>query len=720
MAPSERTWSRPGTPAKRPDASSHKHTASYSWPDNCPDLVQHLAHRFSKIVDGPYTFEQLRTLEPLKLFVDELKTCNELFLVFAILYCKLQYAAKAAHDDRSVDGSRGFACEIAAMRILRTYDADKLLASLTNDFRAVPLPPDSSPEEVDNTPSSQLNSNVVERTPLLSINTRTRPEIYSGERVGDRDSLTALEVAIVADAKHFIASQTCQDIVSQIWHGDIIFWSRITSSETKRAQYYDTRKAQQAHFWNFARLRVPKYNYCIESFNFLVLLLLYLFVVWDREYRYLGAVEVVLGLLFLGFGYNEWDQFREAGQSAFYFAQFFNYIDISIAAVAVVWIILRCIGIARADVDLVARSYDVLSLAGVLLVPRLFSFLSLSPWFGTLFPCLKRLAADFCKFVVLVFAMYTGFLVTFAILGREHYGVGEIAWLLVRIFYGSSYLGFDIQSNIHPVLGPPLMLIFVTFSQMLLTTALISVLSNSFAQVMDNAREEYLFLFTTTCLEASKSDHTVRLMPPFNLLSLVLVRPLRLILPSNHPTMRKLKVAILKTTHAPFVLCLSLYERSWFAPDASDARRRREAQAAVERGLRRAGANGVHFRKRMSYLLDVTPNPGTASTGGDQPADAGLLSPSTARFSRGSSLVRAHTANEAPATTNHRRQSSDVESALDENEADGLDTGVMLCETDSKTAPPDEALKQRLDDLQKEVAELKTMLKEALAATQKI
>lgn len=646
---------------------------SLKLPQNCPDLVRVLARRFARIVDGPYTFEQLRTLESLRLFVERLKSYDGPYLVFAILYCKLQFAAQANGDDRSVDGARGFACEIAAMRVLRTYGADRTLEALTHDFRAVPLAPDDSPEEF--VPPSHAESNVSPETPLLTGGDHRR----TAERVGDRDSLTTLEVAIIADAKHFVASQAVQDIVSQIWCGEVVFWSEISSTEHKHARFYDKRERR---FWNFARLRVPKYSFCLESLNFLVLLALYLVVVCDREYAHLGVVEVVLGLWFLGFAYDEWDSLREAGQLALHFAQVWNFVDAAIVLVSLLWIVLRCVGIARGDVNLVAQSYDVLSLAAVLLVPRLFSFLSLNPWFGTLFPSLQRLASDFCKFMVLVVALYGGFLTTFSILGRSDFPVSEIAWLLVRVFYGSSYLGFDVQSRIHPILGPPLMIVFVTFSQILLTTALISVLSNSFSLVMDNAREEYLFLRTVTTLEASKSDHTVKLLPPFNLLPLVLVRPLRLLLPSNHRFLRQLKLGILRVTHAPFVVLLSLYETSPLAPKESEAAGRRlAAQRSVEHGLARAGAGGQNA-KRMSHLHRLST------------ANAAMTTTSAA-----SPMV------EPQAFYDEHDHDHDDE---DEQDAEGLDTGVMLTS--------DGAAAERLGRLENEVAELKSMLKAALSA----
>lgn len=47
-----------------------------------------------------------------------------------------------------------------------------------------------------------------------------------------------------------------------------------------------------------------------------------------------------------------------------------------------------------------------------------------------------------------------------------------MAMNLTKIFYGSSYVGFDIMSDIDPLLGPPLMFVFVTLSSILLMGSL--------------------------------------------------------------------------------------------------------------------------------------------------------------------------------------------------------------------------------------------------------
>lgn len=58
-----------------------------------------------------------------------------------------------------------------------------------------------------------------------------------------------------------------------------------------------------------------------------------------------------------------------------------------------------------------------------------------------------------------------------------------MAMNLTKIFYGSSYVGFDIMSDIDPLLGPPLMFIFVTLSSILLMGSLTGELLHIMTQI---------------------------------------------------------------------------------------------------------------------------------------------------------------------------------------------------------------------------------------------
>jgi hypothetical protein len=66
---------------------------------------------------------------------------------------------------------------------------------------------------------------------------------------------------------------------------------------------------------------------------------------------------------------------------------------------------------------------------------------------------------DFVKFMVVVAILYIGssnrntsllkaadnrkgFLTTFTLLARDNFSLAEMSWILIKVFFGSSYLGF--------------------------------------------------------------------------------------------------------------------------------------------------------------------------------------------------------------------------------------------------------------------------------------
>lgn len=216
------------------------------------------------------------------------------------------------------------------------------------------------------------------------------------------------------------------------------------------------------------------------------------------------------------------------------------------------------IGLAKGDDKILDTAFDILSLEALFLVPRICSLLSIHPYFGTLIPCLSAMTIEFIKFLSIVVVLYAGFLTTFCLLARGSFTFKQMSLILVKVFFGSSYLGFDIAEKISPYLGLPLMLIFIVLTNILLITSLISILSNSLTKVIEHARDEYLFVYSVFVLEAATSNRLTYFVPPLNLIPLVL-RPLRLFLSTEQ--LRSTRILLLKATHVPHVLAIGLYER---------------------------------------------------------------------------------------------------------------------------------------------------------------
>ncbi|KAF8980832.1 hypothetical protein BGZ46_003650 [Entomortierella lignicola] len=135
---------------------------------------------------------------------------------------------------------------------------------------------------------------------------------------------------------------------------------------------------------------------------------------------------------------------------------------------------------------------------------------------------------------------------------------GEIAWLLLQVFFGSAFLGFEQASEISELFGAPLMVLFVAISVLMLYTLLISIFSQTFSEVSANAKEEFMFLFSVKVMEEVKSDALYEFQPPFNILAGIFVWPCSLIYPQQ--VTGKVSRVLLRIFYFPELACIWLFE----------------------------------------------------------------------------------------------------------------------------------------------------------------
>ncbi|KAK6087579.1 ion transporter [Seiridium cupressi] len=555
------------------------------YDDTFREVVKKLSVHIADVIYLPSTFEQLRTTaagDSLRHLVDHLAArVTNPTIVNALLALRWHYGT--GPDERGLGDARANACEIVAWRFLTRLSEREAVEFCLYE---IPDPEEASIASRDAPDRGESN----ERTALLSSSTtptddpETRPgtlragsqrrsqlmqslsrltmsmHLDTDEEEEDESdpttpfiNLNALEIAAIADAKRFLSQHVVQKIITGIWSGDIIFWDRLSAGSVKKPRFYNRHTADP-----FCRLRVPKYLKAFEVVFFGAFLFLYYSVLIEQNRYAITPLEIMLYIWFAAFFYDEISEYIDAG-SIFYAADVWNLFDMTMIAIGFIFAIMRFIGLYKQDFVLVDIAFDVLSLEALFMVPRICSILSLSPYWGTLIPCLKEMGKDFLKFMVLVVIVYVGFLTTFSLIGRDSYSFNHMAMIVTKIFFGSSYVGFDIMDNIDPIFGPPLMLIFVTLSSILLMGSLTGMLSNSFSRVISHAREEYLYVYSVYVLEASTSNRLTHFYPPFNLLALIIFRPLRLFLPSDDK-FRQARIILLKATHLPIVIAIKLYE----------------------------------------------------------------------------------------------------------------------------------------------------------------
>jgi hypothetical protein len=201
---------------------------------------------------------------------------------------------------QSVRTTRALLCELVANRILRRFHEDNpgaqgllLLAQILvggfDPFQGAP-------------PS------VIEESSHLSWTIQTR--------AGRKNKLPALEIAIISESKTFLSSSACQRVVNAIYEGRVVYtptsWLDILPDHYKQKpiSLYNPRKAP---VFNQYRLIVPRTRNILEVCQFIILLVLFLLVMADRDASTFGVMELVFIIYTLGWVLDQFASILEHG-----------------------------------------------------------------------------------------------------------------------------------------------------------------------------------------------------------------------------------------------------------------------------------------------------------------------------------------------------------------------------------------------------------------------
>ena len=185
--------------------------------------------------------------------------------------------ASIENDDRGVNESRGYACEIVAWRFLTHLSEPELLDYLLYELPGLeedqydPRHTERSNGNGEHRSSKKLVGHALNETDGLldndqSANAKASPPkdpelqdhhehhhrpVHHGSTtasdplendwVASFVGLNAMEIAAVASAKKFLSQRVVQKIVNGMWHGDIVFWTSLGVHTTKKAQRYNKR-----------------------------------------------------------------------------------------------------------------------------------------------------------------------------------------------------------------------------------------------------------------------------------------------------------------------------------------------------------------------------------------------------------------------------------------------------------------------------------------------
>ena len=460
--------------------------------------------------------------------------------------------------------------------------------------------------------------------------------------------ISALEIAIRSQCKKFIAHPLVVQQLESFWAGTIVFHSaadslhrppeKITPNQNRgygaisgrpilqlspnglqpakqrdhlqplvvplrrSVTLYDPKEAS---LFKLSRLRVPRYRQFLSTCSFAVLLGLYLAVLIERSLT-ISSLEIIFWFWSAGFMLDELVGFTEQGFSL-YIMSFWNAFDLGILLLFVCFYGLRLYGVlmpAGRKQDVADMAYDVLAANAVLLFPRLFSALDHYRYFSQLLVAFRMMAMDLVAVFILIIITCSGFFVAFTLsFGNPEYNGAQVAYALFQLLMGFTPAAWEIWGT-YNLLGKAILTLFLIIAHFLIIVILITVLTNSFMAIVQNANEEHQFVFAVNTISMVKSDALFSYVAPTNVFAWILA-PLRFMLPFRQ--FIRINRTVIKATHFPILFLIFLWERivwrgSLFEPMDLVEKRGRSAPAVKDPEM--AGTHLSLFSPRINRLRE--------------------------------------------------------------------------------------------------------------------
>lgn len=491
---------------------------------------------------------------------------------YALMANCLQYGKEAAVSSGSsgTNKTRGMVCELLAIKLLKDFSTRELIDALSYDFD--PL-------------QGQMDA-------FLPNHDERRGTAASKKQAQRPARISCFEIAIRAQSKRFLSHPMVVQQLEAIWAGTIVFHSAADNLHrqapiTRQFKSYGTNdeggfsaktssvgndhplprrtvtlyNPRDASLFKLSRLRVPRYRNILSTLSFAVLLSLFVAVLVQRSLE-ITPLEVLFWCWAAGYMLDEIVGFNEQGFSL-YLASFWNVFDLGILIVLFIHLTLRIYGIVMPDVKkrtVANMAYDVLAADAILLFPRLFSVLDHYRYFSPLLIAFRYMAADLVAVSLLILISCSGFFVALTLsFGDEGIDTpSSVAYALLQMVMGFTPAAWDRWDG-YNLLGKTILTLFLFICHFLVVTILITVLTNSFMAIVQNANEEHQFLFAVNTISHVKSDALFSYVAPTNILQWLLV-PLRYFVPFREYV--KVNRTIIKITHLPLLFTILLYEKT--------------------------------------------------------------------------------------------------------------------------------------------------------------
>ncbi|KAJ4466152.1 hypothetical protein C8J55DRAFT_527523 [Lentinula edodes] len=491
-------------------------------------------------IDTPLSYDALTApdltytlIRPLVEKYGAIQRDGNMSVVFCFLLNRVYFSRDQNMATSPVSRTRAELCEILAIRTLREYGNNllELAVVLTTSWMVY-----SGADET-----------------VMQMAREEREDLE--ERVGN-----AIEMAILGRSKRFIKSSSCQKVIDGIWSGKCVY-----QAESSHSILSDTYKRNPIHFYDphkaplldHYRLKVPFIRSVLEYTNFLILFVLFILAIEWNTRDELNAPEVIFMVYALGFCLEKVAAMQEHGIQV-YFKGTWNGFDLAFVTTFMLYAILRLYGVFHQSLWARSTGIDCLALIACLMFPRL-AFVTLRNNLMVL--SLRAMITQFVVLMLIAAFCFCGFLYALWTLSRNEaqYSAGTIAWWMLDLWFGLDASGFERSTQFHQVFGPVLMVTYAMLSNTLLLTVLVSILSNTFATINEDAAAEAMFRKAVSTIEGVKADSLFSYQPPINLVALCFMLPLSYILTPRW--FHKVNVFMIRIMNLPALLVIALYER---------------------------------------------------------------------------------------------------------------------------------------------------------------
>jgi hypothetical protein len=388
------------------------------------------------------------------------------------------------------------------------------------------------------------------------------------KRGGYETKTNTLEIAIISEAKTFLSSTACQKVVEAVYIGRIVYtpdaWLDIIPDNYKhlRISLYNPRKAS---ILNQYRLIVPRTRNILEVVQFIILIILFTMAMVNRDYSQFSGWEIAFMIYAAGWCLDEFASILEHGWHA-HTQNLWAFLDITFMVIYIVYFIVRLHGAVTGNDEEARQALDILACAAPIIFPRI--AFNLMPE-NMLFISLRAMLGNFLILTLVAGWCFFGFLLAMSWLSRWRSQVDEktdpspilIAKWMLWIWFGLDGTGLTRSVDFHLILGPVLMVTFAILGNTLFLTILVSMLSNTFSQIVANSTAEIQFRRAVLTFEGVKSDAIFAYRPPFNLLALFILVPLKFILSPRW--FHKVHITAVRVLNAPFLFLICTYERQY-------------------------------------------------------------------------------------------------------------------------------------------------------------